>query len=274
VGKMFMGERLRDKVRGLLFLGGGEGREERFGGDGICLRGVGFEVKGEKRGEEGFLGDEALAMLAHEIKNPLVAINTFAYLLPERYGDEEFRVEFYRLVSKEVRRINELLEVLSEYGRFGICRLVPNDLNLVLLAVLGGTERELGEVGVQVQRELREKMPLVFFDELQLRFVLRSVCSFVGRLGGGGYLRLRTDFIEGGGDWVELRVSLGEGGEGLQVGAGRDNLGLRMLLVRRLMARNGGRIEVLSGEGTETVFCLRFSKAGVKKRGVIRESHA
>ena len=29
--------------------------------------------------------------MAHEIKNPLVAIKTFAELLPERFTEEEFR---------------------------------------------------------------------------------------------------------------------------------------------------------------------------------------
>ena len=34
------------------------------------------------------------AGLAHEIRNPLVAIKTFTHLLPERLDDEEFRNKF------------------------------------------------------------------------------------------------------------------------------------------------------------------------------------
>jgi len=32
--------------------------------------------------------------MAHEIRNPLVAIQTFAQLLPTRYQDHDFREEF------------------------------------------------------------------------------------------------------------------------------------------------------------------------------------
>ena len=35
------------------------------------------------------------AGMAHEMKNPLVSIKTFAQLLPERYQDSDFRETFY-----------------------------------------------------------------------------------------------------------------------------------------------------------------------------------
>ncbi len=50
--------------------------------------------------------------LAHEIKNPLVAIKTFAELLPERFSDEDFRDTFSRLVIAEIERIDDLVAKL------------------------------------------------------------------------------------------------------------------------------------------------------------------
>ena len=52
------------------------------------------------------------ASLAHEIRNPLVALKTFAQLLPERHDDPEFRDEFSKLLQKEVGRIESLTEQL------------------------------------------------------------------------------------------------------------------------------------------------------------------
>lgn len=52
------------------------------------------------------------ASLAHEIRNPLVALKTFAQLLPERHNDPEFRDEFSQLLQKEVGRIEGLTEQL------------------------------------------------------------------------------------------------------------------------------------------------------------------
>ena len=47
--------------------------------------------------------------IAHEIRNPLVAIKTFAELLPERADDHEFRSTFAKVAVKEIHRIEQLL---------------------------------------------------------------------------------------------------------------------------------------------------------------------
>ncbi len=57
------------------------------------------------------------AGIAHEIKNPLVSINTFAQLLPERYKDDEFRTSFFELMGKEIGRIDKLLNRLLDFSR-------------------------------------------------------------------------------------------------------------------------------------------------------------
>jgi signal transduction histidine kinase len=54
--------------------------------------------------------------LAHEIKNPLVAIRTFAELLPERFRDEEFHGHFSKIVMQEVGRIDGLVARLRQLG--------------------------------------------------------------------------------------------------------------------------------------------------------------
>ena len=52
--------------------------------------------------------------IAHEIKNPLVAIKTLAELLPEQYDDEEFRDTFTKVTLNEVDRIDALVRRLAE----------------------------------------------------------------------------------------------------------------------------------------------------------------
>lgn len=206
--------------------------------------------------------DAALWMLAHEIKNPLVAINTFASLLPERYGDEEFREEFSRLVSLDVRRINELLENLLEYGQFGEPQVGRQDLNGVIGEVLRQREKELEERGVQLEVELGEGLPGVLFDRVQLGYVLRNVlgnaCTWVRE---GSFLRLRTGLEEQGvgkgfvelGVWYkgqnelirEVRESEGEEAE---------SWSLALALARRVMVRNRGKMRVsLEGEVTSAI---------------------
>ncbi len=57
-----------------------------------------------------------VGQLAHEIKNPMVAIQTFAELLKDKYDDHSFRDSFARTVRKEVKRLNELVEQLIAFS--------------------------------------------------------------------------------------------------------------------------------------------------------------
>jgi len=49
------------------------------------------------------------ARMAHEIRNPLVTIRTFAELLPDRWEDREFRQNFLATAQEEIARIERLL---------------------------------------------------------------------------------------------------------------------------------------------------------------------
>ncbi len=57
--------------------------------------------------------------IAHEIKNPLVAVKAFAQLLPRRRGEERFVAEFGRVVSREIAKMERLLDRLQTLSRPG-----------------------------------------------------------------------------------------------------------------------------------------------------------
>ncbi|HUV59494.1 MAG TPA: ATP-binding protein [Desulfatiglandales bacterium] len=60
-----------------------------------------------------FLGNLA-ARLAHEIKNPMTAIGTFLQMLPQKFNDEEFRTNFYKIAMEETSRVNNLITELLD----------------------------------------------------------------------------------------------------------------------------------------------------------------
>lgn len=59
---------------------------------------------------------ELAASLSHEVRNPLVAIKTFAQLLPERYTDKDFQNEFKDLVSSEIERLNGIVDQIHAFA--------------------------------------------------------------------------------------------------------------------------------------------------------------
>jgi signal transduction histidine kinase len=56
------------------------------------------------------------ATFAHEIRNPLTSIKTFAQLIPEKYSDTEFRETFSKIVIDEIGRIDGLIKDLLSFS--------------------------------------------------------------------------------------------------------------------------------------------------------------
>ena len=60
---------------------------------------------------------EVARRIAHEIKNPLVGIKTFAQLMPRRHHDARFVEEFGRVTTREIDRMERLVQRLSALSR-------------------------------------------------------------------------------------------------------------------------------------------------------------
>lgn len=88
--------------------------------------------------------------LAHEIKNPLVAIKTFAQLLPRRRGDEEFVEKFSRITTREIARIEELLARLRTLSQPSDRPRVRLDLRAPVTEALEFIQPMLAEKEIQV----------------------------------------------------------------------------------------------------------------------------
>lgn len=71
------------------------------------------QLENERRRAERLAYFEMFApSIAHEIKNPLVAIKTFAQLIPRRHHEPRFIDDFSRVVTREIGRMERLLERL------------------------------------------------------------------------------------------------------------------------------------------------------------------
>lgn len=94
------------------------------------------------------------AGMAHEIKNPLVTLKTFAQLLPENYDDAEFRTHFSGLIDKEVNRIDAIVTGLLRFGRPPKATLKPISVHDVLNQSIQLISIPLRKKGVALQTDL------------------------------------------------------------------------------------------------------------------------
>src|SRR5262249_26317871 len=77
-----------------------------------------------------------LAELAHELRNPMVTIKTYAAHLPALLEDAELRVRFAALTDDAIARMDALLENVLAFARLGIPRTEPVEVGPLLARVL------------------------------------------------------------------------------------------------------------------------------------------
>lgn len=116
------------------------------------------------------------AGMAHEIKNPLVSIKTFAQLLPSRYGDAEFREKFSSITVDEVERINTIVEKLLEFARPTAPAFESVDIIEIIEEVLLLLSSETTKMGVAVEKVFDIPSAPIIGDKSQLKQVLLNLC--------------------------------------------------------------------------------------------------
>jgi signal transduction histidine kinase len=115
------------------------------------------------------------AGLAHEIRNPLVAIRTFTQLLPERYDDPEFREGFQGLALKEVDRICGLITDLLSFARPSKPNVAPVDVSEVVDNIARILESQAKEKGIAIERKFGENLPKAWIDREQMKQVFMNL---------------------------------------------------------------------------------------------------
>jgi two-component system NtrC family sensor kinase len=116
--------------------------------------------------------------VAHELNNPLASISAFAQLLlagKSLSGEERHSVE---VVSGEARRAARIVHNLLTFARQHKAEKVPADINAVLHDTLELRIYELNVRGIQVSRDLDEKLPPVTMVDIhQLQQVLLNLIT-------------------------------------------------------------------------------------------------
>ena len=229
---------------------------------------------------------EMAAGLAHEIRNPLAAIQGALQLLapppgaPDRVPSPAEMVqvrEFLGIIADEVRRLNAVVTQFLDYSRPERVALAPGDVNEILRKTLALLNADIPP-SVKVTVDLAGELPRVSCDPEQLRQVfLNLALNAVQAMPQGGELRISTRLARDEvalwrdtprrSDLVEVRFH--DSGPGVPEDA-RDHIfvpfyttkekgtGLGLAICQRIVKTHGGTIGVRSsqGDGAEFVIAL------------------
>ena len=159
------------------------------------------------------------AGLAHEIRNPLVAIRTFTQLLPERYDDPEFREGFQGLALKEVDRICGLITDLLTFARPSKPNVAPENVNDVVDNIARILETQAKEKGVEISRQFGADLPKAWIDREQMKQVFMNlILNAIQAMPGAGKITLLSRAVE--------RNGVQPAGEFVQVEVRDDGIGI------------------------------------------------
>ncbi|WP_167231807.1 hybrid sensor histidine kinase/response regulator [Massilia rubra] len=258
-------------------------------GNARCIRGVSIDVSARKRAEEslreaGRHKDEFLAMLSHELRNPLAPIRSAAHLLgmaPENISRVKMSsVIIERQVNHMTSLINDLLDVSRVNTGLVVLDKEVIDLHQVVQESVEQTQPLISERGHELRLDVpAEGVVAVMGDRKRLVQVLTNLLHNAAKYTpAGGRIALEASHH---GDTVELHVrDNGIGVEALLMphifelftqekrssDRSQGGLGLGLALVRSLVLLHGGHVTAASpgpGEGaTFSVYLQKHALAG------------
>jgi DNA-binding NtrC family response regulator len=204
--------------------------------------------------------------LAHELKNPMVTIKTFAQLLGERYQDEHFRSRFQEVVGSDIERMDNLLEVMLEFADFARPRASRVALSEKLRAVLGEIQSEVAKRQMRFDWKGYLGSDEVRTDEAHLGYILKNVLLVAlseARTGSDIEIDLSMPatlairYRREGARVASIAHYMDEQGSRTNEGF----LPLRVLLAKHLLERNGGRFAVEASDQEKETLKLEFPLA-------------
>jgi PAS domain S-box-containing protein len=147
--------------------------------------------------------------IAHEIKNPLVAIKTFAELLPERFSDTDFRDDFSKVVGTEIDRIDGLVDRLRGLAAPKPATEAATDIREPISETLALLRGQLEQMRITVQRNLGSSQALVSIDPAQAKqLFLNLFLNAIEAMTPGGRLAVKVGRLQRQGQpWIQVAVS-------------------------------------------------------------------
>ncbi|MDK6080000.1 ATP-binding protein [Massilia varians] len=207
--------------------------------------------------------DEFLAMLAHELRNPLAPITNAAQLLRMPSVDENLRLKASSIISRQVRHMTELVDDLLDVSRVtrGLVKLETETLELsgVLRAAVEQARPHIEERKHTLTVEAPMRQVVVAGDRTRLVQVLVNLLNNAAKYTPqGGKIILR---LEAGPEQASMTV--------IDNGAGMDakllphvfdlftqaertpdrsqgGLGIGLALVKTIVQMHGGQVEAHS----------------------------
>jgi hypothetical protein len=218
--------------------------------------------------------DEFLAMLAHELRNPLAPISTAAELLGRAGADKDIVKKYSAIITRQVRHMTDLVDDLLDVSRVtrGLVSIEKAELDIrdAIQSAIEQSKPLIESRGHALSVRLAPAPAVVLGDRTRLIQVLTNLLNNAAKYTPlGGHIELRMDV-----DGQSVHISIADDGIGMDAtflphvfdlftqaertpDRSQGGLGLGLALVRSIMTLHGGNVTANSeGPGKGSTFTL------------------
>ena len=218
------------------------------------------------------------ASIAHEINNPLEAVQNALYLLQNEFGEEASKHPYLDIAARETQRMSRILRQMLGFYRQQEA-MAETDLNALVEEAGGLVAKRLRERGVQITNQLDPGLPRIRASADQLKQVLLNLMlNAADSMPKGGTVTVATQAGAGsetevlGRDAVQIQVR--DTGEGIpddllaqifepffSTKPGKGT-GLGLWVSQGIVQSHGGTMRVRSRVGRGTTFMITLPVQG------------
>jgi len=225
----------------------------------------------EEEVERASFWTELAAAMSHEVRNPLVAISTFAQLLPERYADPDFRDKFSELVSSEISRLNGMVDQISDFAETPTLNFEEAEISDILHRAIASVSDSMPASGALIEASIDENLPKIRCDRGALTDCFHHlVRNAVEAVSDAQYpsVHVTATLVDGAEGRKNIRINVLDNGNGVPSEIEEKlfspfcttkarGIGLGLPIARRTVIDHAGQIKVgTSHKGTSIEITL------------------
>ncbi|MEK7349781.1 MAG: ATP-binding protein [Nitrospirota bacterium] len=226
------------------------------------------------------------AGVAHELRNPLSAIDLNLHLLEEelRNGARPSSAldKYLHVLNGETRRLSAILDNFMKFARPGSLHLHTVDTEQLVSHILSLLQREAQDHHIQLISQAPDSLPSLMGDETEISQVMVNVIvnAFQAMPDGGICHVIMRGVTTDEKEWVELTVQdsgIGIKKEGLArlfepfYTTKTSGSGLGLAIAYRIVQDHEGTIQVFSTPGIGTAVVIKLPAVAAKDAAMVRD---
>ncbi len=210
------------------------------------------------------------ATVAHEIRNPLAAVNLNLQMLQRKLEADDKAQHYISIAMRGVERIMNIVSTTLDFAKPQAPRIEEIDINDVLTDSLELISDILFRKIIAVHLDLEHQLPKLKADMNQMQQVfINLLTNSCDAINAKGEISIHTGSEQLNGETVAIVISISDNGCGILAEdlprifepfftRKAEGTGLGLAITHRIIQQHGGSIDVKSARGKGTVFSIRI----------------